>query len=265
MLNIKVNTYKIYDHNYTNWDTEVHNKWVYDDFISHDDYRKKWISITCLANDENNRNIYLGIGSFSQELLWKFNRDTKEITSLGYEKIADKYDGKLHRSLELDDKGFLYGGVALFHDLDKQFEAKGGRIIKFDTSTKEFEILDIPVKRVYIQSIALDKEKKIIYGFGAVPEVFWKYDIAKKESKFIAYIGSGAEFCQSHCPVIDVYGRVWGTYGILRAFAFDTGPDSLRLFCYDHGKDEMNFFKHGLPPVSGDKGKIDTAINGGEG
>jgi len=265
MLNYKINYHKIYDHQFTNWWTEVDDKWVYDDFIANEDYRKKWISITSLAYDEVNRDVYVGIGSFSNELLWKFNRDTREFTNMGYEKAAAKYDGKFHRSLELDDDGSLYAAIALFHDVDKQFEAEGGRLVRFDTKTQKFDILGIPAEKIYVQSIALDKKRKVIYGFGASPEIFWKYDIRKNESKFIAHIGNSAEFCEAHCPVIDDRGRVWGTYGIVRAFAMQTGPDSVRLFCYDPETEKMEFFKHGLPAVCGDKGKSDTAINGGDG
>ena len=60
-------------------------------------------------------------------------------------------------------------------------------------------------------------------------------------------IGSGAELTESHNPVIDDRGRVWGTYGILRAFAFETGPDSVRLFCYDPDQDKMEFLPLSLP------------------
>ena len=265
MLKCEVKYYKIYDHHFTNWRTQVHDKWVYDDFLKDEDYRKKWISITSVANDDRNNKIYAGIGSFSSELLWCFDRDKKEFESMGYEKIAAMHDGKFHRSLEMDDDGSLYGAIALFHDLDKQFEAKGGRLVRFDTNKKIFDILAVPMERIYVQSIALDKTNKVIYGFGASPEVFWKYDIKKEESRFIAYIGSSAEFGEAHCPVIDDDGRVWGTYGIVRAFAMDPGPDSIRLFYYDPKTDEMEFLKFGLPAVCGDKGKVDTAINGGDG
>lgn len=265
MGNFKISHYKIYDRKYTNWWTEVHNNWVFDDMIAHEEYRKEWISITSVASDDRNNDIYLGIGSFANELLWKFNRQTKEITSMGYEKIADKYDGKFHRSLELDYDGSLYAGIALFHDLDKQFEAKGGKLIKYNTKSGEFTDLGIPAERIYIQSIALDKKRKVIYGFGATPEVFWKHDLKKGESKFIAYIGNSAEICQAHCPVIDDKGRVWGTYGIIRAFEMEPGSDSIRLFNYDPDTDKMEFLNYGLPSILGDKGKPDTALNGGDG
>lgn len=265
MLRCRINSHRIYDYKFDNWMDVVHDKWVYDDFIKNEAYRKYWISITSLAYDRKNNDIYMGIGSFSQELLWKFNRDTGKIESAGYEKVADRYDAKFHRSLEIDG-GSLYAATALFHDIDRQFEAKGGRLVKYDLASGSFDILGIPAEKIYIQSIALDRDRKTIYGFGASPEVFWKYDLIKNESKFIAYIGSGAELAQAHNPVIDDSGKVWGTYGILRAFAYDVGPDSIRLFCYDPDSDTMEFFNYGLPRIGyGDKAKVDTAFNGGDG
>lgn len=265
MLKADINIHKIYDCRFDNWMNEVHDKWIYDDFLNSDTYRKYWISITSLAYDAKNNDIYLGIGSFSNELLWKLNRNTNKIESLGYEKFADRYDAKFHRSLEIDGNS-LYCASALFHDVDRQFEAKGGRLLRFDIPSQTYELAAIPVDRIYIQSIALDKKRQVIYGFGASPEVFWKHDLSSGKSNLIAYIGSGAEFAQAHNPVIDDRGRVWGTYGILRAFAYDTGPDSLRLFCYDPDSDKMEFFKYGLPRLGiKDKSKPDTALNGEDG
>lgn len=265
MLNFKVNTYKIYDVRFDNWIKEVHDKWVYDDFINHEAYRKYWISLTSLAYHEKSGNIYIGIGSFSNELLWRFDREKGKIESLGYERFADQYDAKFHRSLEIDGDT-LYAATALLHDVDKQFEAKGGRLVSYDIATNQYRLLSVPVERVYIQSIALDRVNKMIYGFGASPEVFWSYDLKKNKSKFIAHIGSGMEFAQAHNPVIDDQGRIWGTYGILRAFAYSTGPDSIRLFCYDPGNDSMEFFKYGLPKENyEDKARPDTSYNGGDG
>lgn len=264
-MKIKVNHYKLYDEQFSNWWSEVDNSWVYDDFMADQKYKKAWISLTTLACHDAEDAVYVGMGSFSNELLWRFDRNTKKFESMGYEKVGDKYDCKFHRSLEIDDDGMIYAAPALFHDIDKQFEANGGRLLRFDTKTRKFEFLDLPFERAYVQSIALDRKRGIVYGFGALPEVFWRYDISTGKSKFIAYLGNGAELSQAHCPVIDDKGCVWGSYGIVRAFAYDQGPDSLRMFRYNPDHDKMDFFKFGLPPVRSDKGKIDTALNGNDG
>ena len=261
-MKLTVKPHKIYDRKFTNWETEVRNKWVYDDFVSDEAYCKEWISVTCLAYHEPTDSVYIGIGSFSKELLWRLDCKTGKIESVGYEKVGDRYDGKFHRSLILDGDE-IYAGAALFHDVDKQFVAKGGRIVKYDINKKEFEFLGLPCERIYIQSMTYDKKRKMLYGFGASPEVFWKFDIEKREGGLVAYIGSGAEFAESHNPVVDDDGNV---YGILRAFAFETGPDSLRLFCYHADTDTMEFLPISLPKKdANDKANIDCAINGGDG
>lgn len=265
MKTFKAKHYAIYDAKLTNWAHEVHDNWVYDDFKADPRYSKEWVSVTSVVYHKRTNTVFAGIGSFEGELLWKFDRKTGKIESAGYEKIAGAYDAKFHRSLEIDGDT-LYGATALFHDVDKQFEADGGRLVKYDIPTGKFEVLGVPMERIYIQSIALDRERKVIYGFGASPEVFWSFDLKTKKTKFIAYIGSGAEFAQAHCPIIDDSGCVWGTYGIIRAFAYDTGPDSIRLFKYDPSTDKMTFYKHGLIKTSyEDKAKHDTALNIGDG
>lgn len=263
---MKVHAYSIYNRKYDNWKSEVLDKWTYDDFIAHPEYKKEWISLTSLAYHEASRTLYVGIGSFNKELLWKFDRDNKRFISCGYENVGESFDSKFHRSLELDGDT-LYGGIALFHDVDKQFEAKGGRIVKYDTRTGQFEFLARPWPPAYIQSIALDKKNQIIYGFGALPEIFFKYDLKTNQSRLLAHIGNGCEFSESHNPVIDRNGCVWGTYGILRAFSYRTGSDSIRLMKYDPYKDKVTFYKHGFPRtnIQGDKGKPDTSILGPDG
>ena len=138
-----VSHYAIYDQKFDNWKSEVLDRWTYDDFVRDPQYKKKWISITSLAYHQPSDAVYLGIGSFSAELLWKFDRKAKTITSCGYEKVGEPFDAKFHRSLELDGNT-LYGGVALFHDIDKQFTAKGGRLVKYDINTGEFTFLAVP-------------------------------------------------------------------------------------------------------------------------
>ena len=82
-----VSHYAIYDQKFDNWKSEVLDRWTYDDFVRDPQYKKKWISITSLAYHQPSDAVYLGIGSFSAELLWKFDRKAKTITSCGYEKV----------------------------------------------------------------------------------------------------------------------------------------------------------------------------------
>ena len=89
----------------------------------------------------------------------------------------------------------------------------------------------------------------------------FRYDIDTGKSRVIAHIGNAAEFCEAHNPPSLIRtATCGGTYGILRAFSYRTGPDSLRLFRYSPDTDEMTFFDHGLPRTDdpADKSKPDT-------
>lgn len=265
MTTLTIRAHAIWDERFDNWESEVRDRWVYDDFLRDARYAEKWISITSLAYHRGTDAVFCGVGSFRGELLWKFDRKTQRFSPAGYRAVGGAFDAKFHRSLEICGDS-LYGGTALFHDADKQFEAEGGRLVRYDIPTGAFETLAIPVERIYIQSIAMDRRRGILYGFGGFPEVFWRYDLASGQARFIAYLGSGFECGQAHCPVLDDAGRVWGTYGILRAFAYSTGPDSIRLFHYDPDADRMAFLPHGLVKTCReDKARVDTALNIGDG
>src|SRR5690606_32157026 len=117
-----------------------------------------------------------------------------------------------------------------------------------------------------IQSIAMDHKREIIYGYTLSPEYLFEYNMRTRESRIIISVGNSFELCQSHNPVIDDDGKVWGTYGITRAFDYSTGDDSIRLFHYDPETGHVEFLDYGLPRLGdGDKGKIDRAINGQDG
>lgn len=263
---IRSRAYKIKDTRFTDWETEVKGKWTYDDFLNRPDYAQDWISLTSLASDDRNQAIYVGLGSFSGDLLYGFDRKSKTFRSLHYQKVAKPYDGKFHCSLEMDANGQLYGAIAQFHDVDKQFEAEGGRLVQYDIQRDAYRFLGIPVKGSYIQSIALDADGKMLYGYTLSPEYFFKHDLQTNDTTIIANVGNSFELCQPHNPVIDDEGRVWGTYGITRAFSYATGDDSIRLFYYDPAREETKFLPYGLPRLGrGDKGQVDRAINGRDG
>lgn len=263
---LKAKAYKIVDQQFDNWEREVRDKWIYDDFQQRHDYVNGWISLTSLLNDEANKRVYVGIGSFDGNLLYAFDRESKSFRDLQYKSVAEPYDAKFHCSLEMDDNGDLYGGLAQFHDIDKQFVAGGGRLVQYSPATGSYRFLATPVKGAYIQSIALDRQRRTIYGYTLSPEYLFQYDLVSRESKIVMTVGNSFELCQSHNPVIDDEGNVWGTYGITRAFSYDTGIDAIRLFRYNPDEGHVEFFKHGLPRLGGgDKGTVDRAINGGDG
>ncbi|MFC5653299.1 hypothetical protein ACFPYJ_30135 [Paenibacillus solisilvae] len=263
---LKSKAHKIVDHQFNNWENEVEGKWVYDDFLRNEHYRHGWISLTSLLSDEHNKRIYVGLGSFDTNLLYAFDRESGTFRDLNYRAAADPFDAKFHCSLEMDSSGDLYGALAQFHDVDKQFVAKGGRLVKYTPSTSTYEFLGTPVEGAYIQSIALDRNRRRIYGFTLSPEYLFEHDLTTGKSHIVMTVGNSFELCQSHNPVIDDNGYVWGTYGITRAFCYETGIDSIRLFKYNPDDGVVDFLDHGLPRIgSKDKGTVDRAINIGDG
>jgi len=266
MAVLQSRAYKIVDQSFTDWESEVEGKWAYADIIRRKDYVHGWISITSLLNDEAGGRIYAGIGSFDTNLLYAFDRGTRTFENLHYRKVADRYDAKFHCSLEMDGNGDVYGAVAQFHDLDLQFVAKGGRVVKYDPADGSYQFLGTPVPGSYIQSLALDRRRRRLYGFTLSPEYLFELDLTTGQSRVVMTVGNSFELCQPHNPVLDDDGYVWGTYGITRAFLYDTGEDSIRLFKYDPDSGEVEFFRYGLPRIGhGDKGKVDRAINIGDG
>ncbi len=243
---ISVKAYPLEKFDFYNWDTEITPSWDYETWLTKPMYREKWISFDCLAFDEERNRIYCGLARFNGDILYAFDLDKKIFYSLGYSKVADKYDAKFHKSLEIDEDGKLYGAIAAYHDINLQREAVGGAIICYDPKMDSFSKLCIPFQSAYIQSIALDRKRHVIYGFTLYPEIFFSYDIANNKLKTIGLIGSGFEMCQPHNPVIDADGNVWGTWGRTRAWHDYPGDKSLRLFKYCPEEDRMSWLPTGV-------------------
>lgn len=263
---LKARAHKIVDQRFSDWESEVEGKWTYDDMTKRADYVNGWVSMTSVVHDQASGRIYVGMGSFDTKLLYAFDRKTGTFEDLRYQDVADRYDAKFHCSLELDDNGDLYGALAQFHDLDKQFVAKGGRVLRYKPSERTYDFLGTPVPGSYIQSITMDRTRRKLYGFTLAPEFFFEHDLISGQSKVVLSVGNSFELCQPHNPVIDDNGLVWGTYGITRAFLYNTGIDSIRLFNYNPDSGAVQFLPYGLPRIGeGDKGKVDRAITIGDG
>ncbi len=251
---------------FANWDSEVKGKWDYDEFLENENYRAGWISFDSLLYDRKNNLIYCGLAAFDTDILYLYDRNSQRFISLGYSKIADRFDAKFHRSLEVDNEGNIYGAIGLFHNLDRQREAPGGSLVKYDPRTKEINKLAIPIPHTYIQCIALDKDRKIIYGFTFNPEKMFRYDLNTKETTDLGFIGNNMLMSHPHIPAIDDEGNCWGTWGATRAWDDHPGMDAIRLLKYDRKEDRIIWFRHSLPKVSGeDYGTVDSMLNGKDG
>ena len=243
---------------FDNWKSEVEGRWKFKDLQTDTGYNNDWISFDSLAWDEETKKLYLGLASVNTDIFYVYEPSVAGFTSLGFQRVSGPFDVKFHRSLEIDDDGLIYAATALLHDVDQQHEAKGGKLIRYDPKTDEYKILAIPVPPFFIQSILLDRDRRIIYGFTYPAEYFFRYDLETHECRTLAFIGSGLMMSQPHCAALDRRGRLWGTWGESRAFEYDLSPVPVRIFCYDPAKDQFTWFQHGFPKTNeSDPARID--------
>lgn len=265
---MKIESHRLKDRNFTNWFSEVEDHWDYRDFKADDGWRKDWISFDCLCYDEPTGTVYAGITSFDSDICWGFNTRKKEFVATEYHRIADPFDAKFHQSLVKYEKdGCLYAAIALLHDVDNFFNAPGGAIVRFDPRSGEMKKLTIPIPHVYIQSIVIDQERGVLYGQTFTPERVFSYDIAGGNVTDLGPIGSAMAMAQGENLVLDDRGRLWGAWGVTRAWQSSPGVDSNRLFCYDPDLRKMQYLDLGLPRADGKYGyeKPEAFFNLGNG
>jgi hypothetical protein len=215
------------------------------------------VSTVSLAYNPKDGLLYCGLTALDNDILGVFDPETKRYRSLGFQVIGDRFDIKVHRSLQFDDDGVLYAATAGLHDLDERAQAAGGKVFRYFPDTGKFEVLGVPVPREYIQTIALDRKRKILYGFTYPVSYAFRFDIGPRTAKNLGYINS-----MPHSPVIDDEGNLWGTWTPFY------GPTANRscLFKYNPDKDEMTWYRTALTCLyPGDTGGIDAVINGGDG
>lgn len=223
--------------------------------VSDPDLYHNQIAFTSLLYLDGYKKLYLGLTAFDTDVFYQFDPETEKFESLGYPKISEKYEVKIHRSLSYDGGKFIYGATACLHDLSLRNDAPGGKIFRYNINSKEIEILGIPCPPDYIQTISLDKKRNIVYGFGYPVFKFFRFDINAKKTTDFGYIGSII-----HISAIDDGGKLWGTWH----------QKFHNLFCYNPDSNKINFFEHGIPGATGGKmypgaGPVDSMINGGDG
>lgn len=257
---------KLRDGHFDNWSSEVEDRWNYADMLAHEDWRGDWISFDCLCYDDERDTVFCGITSLAADIFWGYDRRRQQFVPTGYERIADPYDAKFHRSLVKYD-GCLYGAVALLHDIDRYWDAPGGAIVRYDPKTERIENLGILLPHVYIQSIVLDERRGVIYGQTSTPERFFSFDLETRTSRDIGPIGSGMAMAQGENLALDDEGNVWGAWGVTRAWQSSPGKDAHRLFRYSPQEGQIDYLTTGLPNPDGSYGyaKLEGIFNLGTG
>jgi len=266
MASCEVKAHILKNVRFDNGKSIIEEKWDYQDFLNNEKWFNNWISFDCLLYDKRSDFIYCGLANFSTDIFYVFDRKKEVFHSLDFKKIANPYDAKFHRSLVMDKEGKIYGAIALLHDIDRQFEAPGGSIIRYDPSNNKLEKLCIPLPYIYIQAIAIDKERKIIYGTTLTPERLFRYDLTTRKCRDLGIIGNSMQICQAHLPVVDDEGNFWSSWGVTRAFASTPGKNAIRLFKYSPHEDKIHWFSYGIPKIDErDSGYIDVMLNGKDG
>jgi streptogramin lyase len=247
-------------------DLDDQQNWDYDQMASHPGRRKNWISFDALTYNPADDCVYCGVTDFSNDIFYRYHRANDRFECLNFQPIADPYDAKFHRSLELDDEGVLWAATALLHDVDRFNEAPGGSIVRYETKTGKLEKVGIPIPHVYIQSLVLDKERRLLHGVTFTPEKLFTYRIETGEVIDHGLIGSGLEMAQPERPVLDSQGKLWCTWGVTRAWMDHTGPHPIHLLCLDPDTNKVKYYHHGIGLLGRyDKGRVDGMLAGRDG
>jgi hypothetical protein len=214
------------------------------------------VAFTCLLAHPDGR-LYCGITCADGDILYRFDPEGGEFESLHYGEIAERFEVKVHRSLELASDGTIYGASACLFRADQRMEAPGGSLFRVAPDADRAEKFARPVAHDYIQTITLDEERGLIYGQTYPCFRFFVYNLRSCETKDFGYIGS-----ITHVSALDDDGGFWGTWDSAQHW----------LFRYDPDQDEITWFRHGLPGARADSnimypgaGPVDCMINGGDG
>lgn len=242
-----VHALRLRDVQLNGWREKISGRWHYRDLVADKDWFHGWISFDTLCWDEARGTLFCGLNSLDGDLLYRFDPASRRFASCHTQRWADPFDSKIHRALlKSPVDGKLYFGTSLLHDADQQHEAPGGKLVSYDPDSDRFEILGIPEAHLYLQSIAADWQRGILYAFTYPAEFLVRFDLPTRASRRLAYIGNAISFAQPHNAVVDATGKLWGTYAETRAWDETPGAQPIRLFSYDPDSDRFNWLARGL-------------------
>lgn len=260
---------KLHDQRFGNeWKARVEDHWDYADFRNDPRWRKGWISFDCALYEPGEDRIYLGITSFDGDIFRAYDRRTQAFIDLGYRRIVDSFDAKFHRSLEHGPDGCIYGAIALLHCVDHYHDAPGGAIVRYNPATGELAKIAIPIPHTYIQSIAIDHRRLLIYCLCFPPEKICTFDLRTAEVRDFGLIGTGiGGMCQGENICLDDNGCCWTSWQMTRAWQGEPGVDCQRLYKIDPTQSSPIFYQKGPPRPDGKHGttKIEGLFNLGDG
>lgn len=243
MNSLRIRGHPLRDVTLSGWREKIAGRWHYRDLAADETWRHGWISFDAVTYNPADGNVYCGLNSIDGDLLYRFNPQQQSFTGLQTQRWTDTFDSKIHRTLLLNPKDdCFYFATSLLHDADQQHEAPGGKLVRYDWKKDEYEILGIPFPHLYVQSIAMDYEREIVYGFTYPAEMLFHHDVRARQTRILGYVGNAILFAQPHNAVVDRYGWLWGTY----AWDEMTGQNPIRLFKYHPEEDRFLWLEYGL-------------------
>jgi hypothetical protein len=226
------------------------------DVRSREDFKKGYYAFTALAKSPDEKTLFCGSTNFGGDLLQAFDPQTKAFRSMGYASVYEPNEVKIHRGLCVGGDGCVYAATSCLTPIDKLPGAPGGKVFRCDPAAGEVEVLAHPMPGIYIQTISLDWQRRMVYGMGIPPFDFFAYSLEKREVVYRQFMESIA-----HIGAVDDDGGYWGTW-------YGRGRRHL-LFRYDPAGNKVRFFDHGFPTpcrslMYDRAGPIDGMVNGGD-
>src|ERR1043166_2543532 len=246
-MHVRVRHHALRDIKLTGWNERFSGRGHYRDLVADATWRKGWISVDAVTWNPSDRKVYCGLNSIDGDLLYAFDPETVEFECLNTQSWADEFDSKIHRALLRNPKdGCFYFGTSLLHDADQQQDAKGGKLVKYDPRRRDYDVLGVPFPHLYIQSIAADFQRGILYAFTYPAEFVLRFDLKTRQARALAYVGNAILFAQPHNAIVDKQGNLWGTYAETRAWDEVPSQQPVRLFRYNPDTDKFTWFDYGL-------------------
>ncbi|MGI8962027.1 MAG: hypothetical protein ACR2IV_20175 [Bryobacteraceae bacterium] len=243
----KVKAHILRNHKLEGWRDRIAGRWTYRDLAADPDWFHGWISFDAVTFNPGDGLVYCGLNSMDGDLLYTFDPHGGKFESLGTRQWTDRYDVKIHRTILRNARdGRIYLATSMLHDMDEHQQAHGGKLVRFDPATRSCEIVSVPAPRLYIQSIAADWERNLIYSFTYPAEAVFKTDLQTGCSEIVAYIGNAILMAQPHNAVVDRQGWLWGTCAETRAWDEILGLNPIRIFKYHPDNDCLVVFDSGL-------------------
>ncbi len=242
-----IEAHKLRDYRLEGWREKISGQWSYRQLASDPEWCHGWISFDAVTWNPNDHLVYCGLNSMDGDLLYSFDPVRSKFECLNAKSWADVWDVKIHRTILVNPNDHcLYFATSLLHDPDQQQRAPGGKVVRYDPVSRKYTVLSTPVRHLYIQSIAADWKRNLIYGFTYPAEFLFILDLGNGVVSTLAYIGNAIMFAQPHNAVVDNEGWLWGTFAETRAWDEHVGPVPIRLFKYHPKGGRFVWFEHGL-------------------